>query len=102
LVSESVDAQLVESDVFGDRAVVLEHLRADAGLRGLRQLVLQHEVVQEAVQARHLVDQRHVVHSERLGRFVDRHLRENLWPELIHVHDQVLELLFVHLEVLHS
>jgi len=85
LVSENVDTKLVKSDVFGDGAVVREHLGANTLLSCFGQSVLQHEVVQEAVQARNLIDQRHVAYGEGLGLFVDGHLREDLGAELVHV-----------------
>jgi len=101
-IAEDSHSQLVKSDRLRFGTVVLGHLGADTLLSRLRQVLLQHEIVQVDSQTRHLVDKRKLVHCQLFVRCLGWQLSEDLGPIGVHVYNQVFKLLFVHLEVLHA
>jgi len=83
-------------------ALVAGHVGSDARLGCLRQVLLQHEVVEVVCETRHLVDQSELVHRQLTVRCLGWQLGEDFWTMGVHLDNQVFKLLLVHLEVLHA
>ena len=78
-------------------------MRPDALLLSLAHRLILHVVAQEVVQARDLVDQRAVVHAQRPHHLPLRlQALKDCWSLVVHIDNEILELLFVDFEVFHD
>jgi len=102
LVAKHWKSKLIERDVFGHLASVAYHTRFDSVFSGLRQILRHHEVVEIVVEAWHLINQGEVTNFDVVPFLVDWQISENLGASFIEVEYQILQLFFMHLEVLHN
>lgn len=93
----------MKGDFLGLGTRVGDHSGADAILDCLGNVVCAHEVVEEEIQTRELVNESEVIQGDRmLASLAIGDVSPNARTILFNVDNQVLELFFMHLEVLHD
>ena len=102
LVAKHRHAEFVEGNIFGDGAIVAHHLGSDAVFGGLGQVMVLHKVVEELVESGHFINEREIVHSARALDLAGGKVLENSRALSVQLHDEILKLLLVQLEVLHD
>lgn len=98
-----LEAQLLHGHFLGLGTSVGDHPSANAVLDSLGDIMSAHEIVNEEIKTRELVNQSKIIEGDGFSAWLAiRNVSPHTWSVLFHIDDQVLELLLVDLEVLHD